>query len=345
MEDRYQKIIITGAAGFIGAALAMRLLKDGFDVIGIDNLNNYYDVSLKLKRIKLIQKIAINNKCSWDFHKVDLENMKELENIFKKNKNAKLVHLAAQAGVRFSIENPFNYIQSNLVGFGNILECCRKFHIANFIYASSSSVYGGNTRIPFSEDHSTNHPLSLYGATKKSNEMMAHSYSHLYDIPLTGLRFFTVYGPWGRPDMAPLIFANLILQKKKIKVFNHGDMSRDFTFIDDVIEAIILCLNKPATKFEDFDSKNPKPSNSFAPHKIFNVGNSNSVKLLDFIKLLEKYLGVTAKLSFMDLQPGDVISTEANVEKLKNWINFKPNISIENGVRIFAKWYINYYQN
>ncbi len=342
MQKNLPKIIITGSAGFIGSALSIRLLKEGYDVIGIDNLNNYYDVSLKLRRLKLIENSANKNNSTWKFYKVNIEDINSLENIFKKHKASNLVHLAAQAGVRYSLENPLSYLNSNLLGFGNILECCRKYQISNFIYASSSSVYGGNTDIPFHEDQETSHPLSLYGATKRSNELMAHSYSHLYSIPTIGLRFFTVYGPWGRPDMAPFIFAESILSNKEIKIYNHGKMKRDFTFIDDIVEAIFLCLKKPGEKDSNFNKKSPSASTSFAPHMIFNIGNSNTIELMDFIKILEENLGKSAKKVFMELQPGDVISTEANVDKLENWIKFKPKISIQEGVKIFSEWYIDY---
>ncbi len=345
MKKNLPKIIITGSAGFIGSALSIRLLKEGYEVVGIDNLNNYYDVALKLQRLNLIENIASIKSGSWKFHKLDLEDMNSLENIFSENKYSNLVHLAAQAGVRYSLKNPLSYINSNLLGFGNILECCRKYKISNFIYASSSSVYGGNTNIPFHEDQETSHPLSLYGATKRSNELMAHSYSHLYSIPTIGLRFFTVYGPWGRPDMAPFIFANSILNNKEIKIYNHGKMKRDFTFIDDIVEAIFLCLKKPAEKDLNFNKKTPTASTSFAPHMIFNIGNSKTIELMDFIKILEENIGKSAKKVFMDLQPGDVISTEANVEKLEQWINFTPKISIDEGVKIFSDWYINYFNN
>ncbi len=336
-------ILVTGVAGFIGSAVVEKLLSKGKKVIGIDNLNSYYDQKLKNDRLKNIEKISSNSNCNWKFEKIELEDSSKLKNIFKIYNPDIVINLAAQAGVRFSIDNPHSYIQSNLVGFGNILESCKEFRVKNLIYASSSSVYGGNTKMPFEEDDAVDHPKSLYAATKRSNELMAHSYSHLFDMPATGLRFFTVYGPWGRPDMAPMIFANAIFNRKPLKIYNFGKMLRDFTFIDDVVEAIVKCCYKPATVNEHFNFTNPTTSNSFAPHQIFNVGNSNPIELTKFIDLLEEFIGIKAIKVFENIQPGDVVATAANTEKLENWINFRPKVSIEVGLKIFVEWYKKYY--
>ncbi len=342
MTNSKTKILVTGAAGFIGSALSIKLLLKGGNVIGIDNINDYYDISLKESRLKEI-KLASNNN-NWKFFKVDLEDYEELDFIFDKYKPDIVINLAAQAGVRYSIINPSSYIKSNLVGFGNILEVCRKFEVKNLLYASSSSVYGGNKNLPFREIDPVNHPISLYAATKKSNELMANSYSHLYKLPCTGLRFFTVYGPWGRPDMAPMIFAKSILNSEPINIYNFGNMSRDFTYIDDITEAIYKCTLKPASIDPHFNPLKPNPSSSNAPHRIFNIGNNKSVDLLYFIKLLEKNLGKKAIRNLKPMQLGDVENTFADISNLEQWINFKPTTSIEVGVRNFVKWYLNYYQ-
>ena len=344
MKNKELSILITGAAGFIGAALSKKFLKEGFNVVGIDNLNNYYDVSLKHLRLKDLQK-QFGKDNSFEFFEIDLENYREIKSVVKKFKINIVIHLAAQAGVRYSLENPESYIQSNLVGFGNILEICRKNDIYNFLFASSSSVYGGNLKLPFSENDSVNHPISLYAATKKSNELMAHSYSHLYDIPTIGLRFFTVYGPFGRPDMAPMIFAKAILEEKPIKVFNFGNMRRDFTYIEDIVEAVFKCALKPPKSNVEFDRLNPDSSSSFAPYRIFNIGNGNPIELGHFIKLLEENLDKKALLIYEELQPGDVVSTLSDVKLLKNWINYKPNVMIEEGVYKFCKWFKTYHKS
>ena len=337
-------ILVTGAAGFIGAALVKRLLLErNIKVIGIDNINNYYSPDLKKKRLNNAI-TNLNDKNLWKFYNTSIENQENLKKIFHKFKPNIVVHLAAQAGVRYSIENPSAYIQSNLVGFGNILEMCREFKVENLIYASSSSVYGGNTKLPFKEEDSVDHPVSLYAATKKSNELMAHSYSHLFNLPVTGLRFFTVYGPWGRPDMAPMIFADAILNNKEIKIFNHGEMMRDFTYIDDIVEAVFRCCFKPASIDKTFDTNKHFKSSSFAPYRILNLGNSNPIKLLKFIDLLEKALGKEAKKTYLPMQPGDVVSTNSDTSKLETWINYKPKISIEEGIEKFAEWYLNYFK-
>ena len=337
-------ILVSGAAGFIGAALVMRLIENGENVIGLDNLNSYYDLNLKELRLNRIQTVLDNSSGKWTFYKSSLENQNDLKKIFNTHTPAIVVNLAAQAGVRYSIENPSTYIQSNLVGFSNLLEQCRQHEVSNLIFASSSSVYGGNKKLPFSEAHSVDHPVSLYAATKKANELMAHSYSHLYGIPCTGLRFFTVYGPFGRPDMAPMIFAKSILDQKPINVFNYGKMKRDFTYIDDIIEGVYRCCYKPAYIDEQFDFFNPNQSTSFAPFRIFNIGNSKPIELLRFIEILEDELGFKAVKNFLPIQPGDVEATSANIDLLENWVGFKPSYSIEKGLSKFAKWFLDYYQ-
>ena len=339
-----KKILVTGAAGFIGASLVKKLLMENYEVIGIDNINNYYDQRLKQDRLKDIEKISIGYKNKWTFYKESIEEETVISEIFKKHKPKIIINLAAQGGVRYSLKNPSSYIQSNLVGFSNILELCRFNNIEHLIYASSSSVYGGNVNLPYSESQPVNHPLSLYAATKKSNELMAHAYSHLYDIPCTGLRFFTVYGPWGRPDMAPIIFAKAILKEEPLNIFNYGNMRRDFTFIDDIVDGIVGCLEKPATKNHNFDPLNPDQSSSFAPYRIFNIGNNNSTDLMNFIEILEDNLGKKAIKILRPLEPGDVENTAAKIDLINQWVNFKPKTSIESGVEKFAKWFLNYYQ-
>ncbi len=339
-----ETILVTGAAGFIGAALVKALLTLDFKVIGIDNLNDYYSTSLKRSRLAEIEKVSIKNG-EWFFYKIEIEDEKVLLEIINRYNPQVFVHLAAQAGVRYSISNPSAYIQSNLVGFANVLEGCRQNNIPHLIYASSSSVYGGNKNLPFHEEQAVNHPVSLYAATKKSNELMAHTYSHLFDLPTTGLRFFTVYGPWGRPDMAPMIFARSILKNEPIKVFNHGEMQRDFTYIDDVVEGIIRCCFKKASVDDEFNPLIPNPSTSSAPYRIFNIGNSNPIHLTYFIELLEKNLGKKAIKNFQPLQPGDVVSTAARMDLLNSWVEYKPITSIENGIKLFSKWYLDYFKN
>ncbi len=340
MKYKDKKVLVTGAAGFIGSAFVRRLLQLGYSVVGIDNLNSYYGVDLKTDRLKEISKVEHKTNSNWNFLHIDISDI-QIKKIFKKYQFDIVVNLAAQAGVRYSINNPNAYVKSNLVGFVNILEACRDFRISNFIYASSSSVYGNNDLIPYSERHQVNHPISLYAATKKSNELLAHSYSHLYNIPSTGLRFFTVYGPWGRPDMAPMIFTKAILLEEKIKVFNNGKNFRDFTFIDDVVEALIKCCEKPAVKNQSFDYLNPDPATSFASHRIFNIGNSSSVNVMDFIKLLEKFLNKKAKLEFYPAQLGDVVKTSADTSLIEDWINYRPSTSLEKGIKLFIEWYQN----
>ncbi len=332
-------ILITGAAGFIGSFLVKKFLGSGFQVIGIDNINSYYDKNLKLKRLKNIKEYSIKNNFSWLFYKSNIEDKNHLRKIFLDSKPQIVVNLAAQAGVRYSIVNPSSYVKSNLLGFSNILDLCQTHDVRHLVYASSSSVYGASKEYPFSEGHKVDTPLSFYAATKISNEMMAHAYSNIYNLPITGLRFFTVYGPWGRPDMAPMIFADKILQKKPITVFNHGNMSRDFTFISDIIEGTYLCCLKVPSPDDDY--KFGKPS---IPHRIFNIGNGNPVKLLDFVELLEEALSIKATKVFENMQPGDVESTYASTQSLEDWISYRPLVTIKEGVNKFANWYLDYYQ-
>ncbi len=344
MKIKDPNVLITGAAGFIGSQLALKFLQNGNNVMGIDNLNDYYSVELKKTRLSNILEKSKNYSGKWNFKKVSLENYSDLKIIFSKFVPDIVVNLAAQAGVRYSIENPFSYIQSNIVGFTNLLECCRKYEVSNLVYASSSSVYGGNKNLPYNEKQGVNHPVSLYAATKKSNELIAHSYSHLYKIPAIGLRYFTVYGPWGRPDMAPMIFAKSILESKKISIFNYGKMQRDFTYIEDIVEGTFRCCFKPAKPSTKFDHLSPNPAVSFAPHMLFNIGNSKPIELMYFIELLEKSLGARAIKDFQPLQPGDVLSTAADTKSLENWIQFTPKTSIESGVDKFIKWFKFYYK-
>ena len=341
-----KKILVTGSAGFIGSALVKKLLEFDVKIVGIDNVNNYY--SQELKRARLLEIVKKQRVCPglWEFYEVAIEDSTSLKRISSDNQFDIVIHLAAQAGVRNSLNDPKTYIKSNLVGFENILELCLNSQIENFIYASSSSVYGGNRSSPFKEDDNVNHPVSLYAATKRANELMAHTFSHLYKIPSTGLRFFTVYGPWGRPDMAPMIFTKSILSKKPISVFNHGDMSRDFTYIDDVVEGIIKCCCKPATVDLNVDLYNPNPSSSLlAPFRIFNIGNSKPVKLLDFIKILEEKIGIKAIKKFYDMQPGDVNSTHSDNMKLREWVGYEPKTSLDEGIKKFLEWYFNYFKH
>ena len=338
-----EKILITGAAGFIGFHLSKSLLSENYEVIGFDNLNSYYDVNLKKARLNELNSFSKTNNSNFKFFRGDLENSSYLFEIFQNNNIKLAINLAAQAGVRYSLENPLSYLNSNLLGFGNLLEACRKFNVEQLIFASSSSVYGGNTKIPFSEKDNVDHPLSLYAATKKSNELMAHTYSHLYGIPCTGLRFFTVYGPWGRPDMAPMIFTKSILENKPIKIFNNGDMSRDFTYIDDVVTITKKLIKRPAASNKDFNRSSPDPSSSWNPYKVFNVGNSNVIKLMDFINILEKEIGKKAKKTYLEMQPGDVQYTYADTSEIEKWVNFKPHVPIDLGIKKFISWYKEFY--
>jgi len=333
------KILVTGAAGFIGYHVATKLLSEGKEVIGIDNLNDYYDVSLKENRLKLI-----NNHPNFHFEKVSLEDRREIEQIFNVYNPQIVINLAAQAGVRYSLTNPYAYIDSNIVGFMNILESCRHHKVQHLIYASSSSVYGLNTKMPFSVHNNVDHPVSLYAATKKANELMAHTYSHLYGLPTTGLRFFTVYGPWGRPDMALFLFTKAILEGNAIKVFNHGKMQRDFTYIDDIVEGIVRLVDRTAKPNENWSGIAPDPGTSIAPYKIYNIGNNNPVKLMDFIEAIEAKLGIEAIKEYLPIQAGDVPATYADVDDLIRDVGYKPNTSIKDGIGSFIDWYRDYYQ-
>lgn len=333
------KILITGAAGFVGFHLSKRLLENNIEVIGIDNLNDYYGENLKNSRLEILTTYE-----NFEFRKVDLKNKNEVDTIFKEYRPEYVINLAAQAGVRYSIENPYAYVDSNLIGFVNILEACRNNPVKHLLYASSSSVYGGNKIAPFSTNHNVDHPVSLYAATKKSNELMAHTYSHLYGIPTTGLRFFTVYGPYGRPDMAYYSFTKDILEGKTIKVFNHGKMERDFTYIDDIVEGIEKLIPLVPKANPDWDESQDALSDSFAPYKIYNIGNNNPVPLMRFINALESALGKEAKKNYMEMQPGDVLRTYADVSDLEKDISFKPSTSIEDGLQKFVDWYKEYYK-
>ena len=332
------KVLVTGAAGFIGMHCIERLLARGDQVVGIDNLNDYYDVTLKESRLS-----RIADHAAFRFHRVSIEDKEAMAGIFAEEKPDRVIHLAAQAGVRYSLENPHAYIDANLQGFMNILEGCRHNDVAHLAYASSSSVYGGNAQMPFSEHHSVDHPVSLYAATKKANELMAHTYSHLYGLPTTGLRFFTVYGPWGRPDMALFLFTDSIRNGRPIDVFNQGAMVRDFTYIDDIVEGVIRVLDKTATPDLDFDPMNPDPSSSTAPFRVFNIGNGNPTPLMDYIGALEDALGMTAEKNMMPMQPGDVPATSADTSELRDWVGFAPNTDVRDGVQRFVDWYIGYY--
>ena len=332
------KVLVTGAAGFIGMHCIERLLARGDQVVGIDNLNDYYDVTLKESRLS-----RIADHAAFRFHRVSIEDKETMAGIFAEEKPDRVIHLAAQAGVRYSLENPHAYIDANLQGFMNILEGCRHNDVAHLAYASSSSVYGGNAQMPFSEHHSVDHPVSLYAATKKANELMAHTYSHLYGLPTTGLRFFTVYGPWGRPDMALFLFTDAIRNGRPIYVFNQGAMVRDFTYIDDIVEGVIRVLDKTATPDPDFDPMNPDPGTSTAPFRVFNIGNGNPTPLMDYIGALEDALGMTAEKNMMPMQPGDVPATSADTSELRDWVGFAPNTDVRDGVQRFVDWYIGYY--
>ena len=339
-------ILVTGVAGFIGAAVALRLLQRGERVIGIDNLNPYYDPALKRARLARLAPLATDPTAAtaWRFEPLNVEDAEAMAALFAAERPRAVVHLAAQAGVRYSIENPAAYVQSNLVGFGHILEGCRHHGVEHLVYASSSSVYGGNRQMPFSEQQAVNHPVSLYAASKKANELMAHTYSHLYGLPATGLRFFTVYGPWGRPDMAPMLFARAILAGEPIRVFNHGRMQRDFTYIDDIVEGVIRCLDKPATPDPDFDPLQPNPATAAVAHRVFNIGNAQPTELLRFIELLEQALGREAIKDFQPMQPGDVVATAADTTALEAWVGFHPDTPLQEGIARFAAWYRDYHR-
>ena len=333
------KILVTGAAGFIGSALTLRLLKRGDEVIGVDNHNDYYDQDLKEARLAR----HINHP-KYTHVRCDLAEREQMDYVFETHKPQRVVNLAAQAGVRYSLENPAAYIDSNLVGFANILEGCRNHDVEHLVYASSSSVYGSNTKMPFSVHDNVDHPLSLYAATKKANELMAHTYSHLYRLPTTGLRFFTVYGPWDRPDMALQKFAHAIMKGEEIDVYNHGDHRRDFTYIDDIVEGVIRTLDKVAEPDPNYLTQLPDPAISNAPYKIYNIGNNNTVKLLRYIETLEQHLGKKAKMNMLPLQPGDVIATYADVTDLEVDVDYAPSTTIDEGIKNFAEWFKDYYE-
>ncbi len=337
-------VLVTGAAGFIGAGVCERLLARGDQVVGVDNLNPYYDPSLKQARLQRLeaQAAASGSPSAWRFHQLDLADGPALAALLAAVGPRRLIHLAAQAGVRYSLENPGAYVQSNLVAMGHVLEGCRHQQVEHLVYASSSSVYGGNRNLPFSEAQPVNHPVSLYAATKKANELMAHTYSHLYGLPATGLRLFTVYGPWGRPDMAPMLFARAILAGEPIRVFNQGRMRRDFTYIADVVEGVIRCLDKPATAHPAFDAEAPDPATSWAPHRLFNIGNAQPEELLVFIAELERALERPAILQLEPMQPGDVEATAADTSALEAWVGFRPSTPLREGVEHFAAWYRQY---
>lgn len=332
------KVLLTGAAGFIAFHVAERLLKRGDTVLGIDNLNDYYDIKLKHARLTRLKGYA-----HFSFIEEDIGNAKGLSDIFTDFKPDCVINLAAQVGVRYSLTNPNVYTQSNLVGFANILECCRSHDVQHLVHASSSSVYGSNTKVPFSVHDSCAHPVSYYAATKKANELMAHSYSSLYKMPITCLRYFTVYGPWGRPDMSPWLFTKAILNGEPIKVFNHGHMNRDYSYVSDIADATILAMDKKAESDVHFDTQNPDPATSHAPYKIYNIGNHHPIQLIDFIETLETILGMKANKVFHDMQPGDVVSTFADIETTQNDLNFKPQIDLETGLKNWVDWYKAYY--
>jgi UDP-glucuronate 4-epimerase len=332
------RVLVTGAAGFIGSALSLRLLARGDEVLGVDNLNDYYDVSLKQARLD-----RLTPHSAFRFAKLSIEDRPALERAFADFEPQRVVNLAAQAGVRYSLENPYAYVEANLVGFINILEACRHGKVGHLVYASSSSVYGANRKLPFSVQDSVDHPVSLYAATKKANELMAHTYSHLYGLPTTGLRFFTVYGPWGRPDMALFLFTRKILAGEPIDVFNHGHHTRDFTYIDDIVEGVIRTLDHVATPDPDYDPLHPNPGTSSAPYRLYNIGNSNPVQLFRYIEVLEQCLGRKAEQNLLPLQPGDVPDTSAEVTELMTDTGYKPDTSVEEGVKRFVEWYRDYY--
>jgi UDP-glucuronate 4-epimerase len=332
------KVLVTGAAGFIGFHLSRRLLDRGDTVVGIDNLNDYYDVRLKEDRLRLLEADD-----RFVFRKIDLADRERILGVFATERPDVAVNLAAQAGVRYSLQNPWAYTESNITGFLNILEACRAHPVRHLVFASSSSVYGANTRMPFSIHHNVDHPVSLYAATKKANELMAHTYSHLYGIPTTGLRFFTVYGPWGRPDMAAFLFTRAILDGKPLQLFNHGQMRRDFTYIDDIVEGVVRVIDRPAAPNSDWGGDSPDPGTSAAPYRLYNIGNHNPVELTHFLEVLQEKLGRKTEIVLMPMQPGDVPETYADIEDLRRDVGFAPATSIEDGLDRFVKWYVEYY--
>ncbi|MDO9225786.1 MAG: NAD-dependent epimerase [Pseudomonadota bacterium] len=332
------KVLVTGAAGFIGMHVSEILLKRGDQVVGIDNLNDYYDPNLKLARLERLKPYP-----NFKFVRGDISDRVTVEDLFAAEKFNKVINLAAQPGVRYSLKNPYVYIQTNLVGFGNLLEGCRHNNVEHFVYASSSSVYGANTHMPFSVHDNVDHPVSLYAASKKANELMAHTYSHLYGLPTTGLRYFTVYGPWGRPDMSPWLFTSAILEDRTIDVFNMGKMQRDFTYIDDIAEGTVRVLDKIATPNPEFTTDAPDPGTSYAPYRVYNIGNHQPVELMTFIKTIEDSLGQEAKKNYLPMQPGDVVATYANIDALKRDIGFEPKTELATGIANWAAWYRQYH--
>jgi UDP-glucuronate 4-epimerase len=332
------RILVTGAAGFIGSHVAQRLLARGDEVVGLDNLNAYYDVSLKEARLA-----RVTPHPGFRFVRLDVGDREGVAELFERGRFDRVVHLAAQAGVRYSLTHPHAYLESNITGFLNILEGCRHHAVEHLVYASSSSVYGANTAMPFSVHDTVDHPVSLYAATKKANELMAHTYSHLYGVPTTGLRFFTVYGPWGRPDMAMFLFAKAILEGRAIDVFNHGRMQRDFTYIDDIVEGVVRVTDRPAPRNPEWNGAQPDPGTSSAPYRVYNIGNNNPVELMEVIGLIERFLGREAEKRMLDLQPGDVPATYADASDLERDTGFAPATPIEVGVRRFVEWYLDYY--
>lgn len=338
------KVLVTGAAGFIGFHVSKKLLERGDDVVGFDNINNYYDPALKEARVSLLKQTSTCNSGNFTFIRANLADKVAVDQCFKDHQFDRVIHLAAQAGVRYSIENPMSYVESNIIGFTNIIEACRYAQTPHLTYASTSSVYGANTTMPFSEKHSVDHPIQFYAATKRANELMAHSYSHLFELPTTGLRFFTVYGPWGRPDMALFKFTKNIIEEKSIPVFNHGNHTRDFTFVEDIAEGVIRSSDQIAQPNSDWDSNTPDPSTSNAPFRIFNIGNNNPVKLIEYIQAIEKALGKEAILDLLPLQPGDVPDTFADSSALEKSVGYKPSVSVDDGVKQFVDWYRDFYK-
>ncbi|WP_353162752.1 NAD-dependent epimerase [Acinetobacter guillouiae] len=338
------KVLVTGAAGFIGFNVAKKLLERGDDVVGFDNMNDYYDPALKQARLAVLRDTAAQTQQTFTFIHANLADKAIVDQCFQDHQFDRVIHLAAQAGVRYSLENPLSYVESNLIGFTNIIEACRYAKTPHLTYASTSSVYGANTTMPFSEKHGVNHPVQFYAATKRANELMAHSYSHLFNLPTTGLRFFTVYGPWGRPDMALFKFTKNIIEDQPIPVFNHGNHTRDFTFISDIVEGVIRSSDQIAQPDPNWDSKNPDPSTSYAPFRIFNIGNNNPVKLIEYIHAIEKALGKEAILELLPLQPGDVPDTFADSSALEQMVGYKPSVSVDDGVKQFVDWYRDFYQ-
>ena len=332
------KILVTGCAGFIGMHTCLKLLERGDEVVGIDNINNYYDVNLKENRLALLNKYD-----NFSFVKLDISDVVGLKNLFQQLEIQSVVHLAAQAGVRYSISNPLSFVQSNVVGFVNILECCKHHNINHVVFASSSSVYGSNTKMPFSVNQNVDHPVSLYAATKKSGELVAHSYSHLFNLPVTCLRFFTVYGPWGRPDMSPFIFTKAILEGRPIDVFNYGNMQRDFTFIDDIVEGVVRVLDSPASPNNLYDTKYPDPSTSFAPYAIYNIGSHRPVNIIEFINNIERSLGKKAAINMLPMQAGDVVATYAETSVFRDKFGYEPTTPLQTGIEKFIDWYLKYF--